>query len=395
MGPKQSREPDIGFLFIGGTHQASHIAPLALSLARRGAAVTAYVTAADADDLIALLADLDPAYHEGIRVVPIVLAPWARVARRLLGGSRLAKPLELLAGRGRMLRHDALVATERTSTLLKRLPGRKPMMIHFPHGAGDRAQGFDPRIALFDHVLVAGPAIRERTLKEGLARPDNCDVVGSIKLAALGDTRRPPPQSPFADDRPIVLYNPHFDTALSSWPMAEAIVDRIVADGRFNLILAPHARLGRRLSATERRRWLDRPVAANLAIDFASPKLSDMTYTKLADIYLGDVSSQVYEFLQRPRPCVFVDAHRTAWQGDPDYRMWTLGDVCASADEVVDALAEARPRHTQYRALQEAEAAATLGPVDPGVPDRAAQVVLDVLASRAGCRDGAGMTLAA
>lgn len=29
-----------------------------------------------------------------------------------------------------------------------------------------------------------------------------------------------------------------------------------------------------------------------------------MTYTPAADIYLGDVSSQSYEFLLDPRPCL-------------------------------------------------------------------------------------------
>ena len=32
-----------------------------------------------------------------------------------------------------------------------------------------------------------------------------------------------------------------------------------------------------------------------------------MTYTKQADIYLGDVSSQVYEFMLKPRPCIFFN----------------------------------------------------------------------------------------
>lgn len=384
MDPQHSRPPDIGFLFIGGMHQAPHIAPLALALARRGAVVTAYTTARDAEPLAALLADLDPAYASRVRIVPIAVPRWARAVRRLLfGRQRLAKPLELIAGRRQMLRHDALVATERTSTLLKRLPGAKPVMVHFPHGAGDRAQGFDRRIALFDHVLVAGPAIMERTLREGLAHPGNIKVVGSIKLAALAAPDRPPPPNPFADTRPVILYNPHFDAALSSWPMAEAIVDRIVADGRFNLIVGPHARLHRRLTAAERRRWDGRRGTANLLIDFESHRLSDMSYTRLADIYLGDISSQVYEFLLRPRPCVFVNAHDAAWWGNPDYRMWTLGDVCTTPGEVMQALAQAQERHARYRGPQEAEAAATLGPIDPGVPDRAAQAMLDALAPTA------------
>ena len=39
-----------------------------------------------------------------------------------------------------------------------------------------------------------------------------------------------------------------------------------------------------------------------------------MAYTQRADIYLGDVSSQVYEFLLNPRPCVFLNPRRFDWR---------------------------------------------------------------------------------
>ena len=52
-----------------------------------------------------------------------------------------------------------------------------------------------------------------------------------------------------------------------------------------------------------------------------------MTYMLAADIYLGDVSSQVYEFLLEPRPCIFLNGHNVAWQNDPYYFHWKLGQV--------------------------------------------------------------------
>ena len=48
----------------------------------------------------------------------------------------------------------------------------------------------------------------------------------------------------------------------------------------------------------------------------------DMTYTDQASVYIGDVSSQVYEFLRRPRPCIFLNFDRTAWQGDENFAHW-------------------------------------------------------------------------
>ncbi len=47
-----------------------------------------------------------------------------------------------------------------------------------------------------------------------------------------------------------------------------------------------------------------------------------MSYTTAADIYLGDVSSQVYEFLYEPRPCLFLNSHEFAWKSDPNFAHW-------------------------------------------------------------------------
>lgn len=51
-----------------------------------------------------------------------------------------------------------------------------------------------------------------------------------------------------------------------------------------------------------------------MIVDLDSPRLVEMTYTLTADIYLGDLSSQLYEFLIRPRPVAFINAHRVDWQ---------------------------------------------------------------------------------
>ena len=367
------RSADIGFLFVGGVHQAMHIAPVALALAGRvGVAVTAYVLPADASALAAMLQKLDAAAAVRVEIVP--MRP--RGVSRLLPG----KVGALVGWRRRLLRHDALVAAERTSTLLKRLPGRRPFMIHIPHGVGDRAQGFEPRIRLFDHVLVAGRGNRERMLAEGLVTPDTCEEAGAVKVSALVNAA-PPPRL-FDDDRPVVLYNPHFDVNLSSWPLAAQLADAIVAEARFNLIVAPHARLGVNLSPDERAAWMDRGARAGVIVDLGSERLSDMTYTRAADIYLGDVSSQVYEFAYRPRPAVFVDAHRAAWRDDPSYRMWTMGEVATDVPGTLAVLAHAQARHAEYVARQTELAADALGVIAPDVPERAADAILACLPAR-------------
>lgn len=371
---------DLGFLFIGGMHQALHMAPVALALARRpGVAITAYVPTADEAALARMFDRLDATAAPAIRIVPMALPWYARLARAMLGGERGAKPVALIAWRRRLLRHDALIAAERTSTLLKAWPGRRPVMIHIPHGAGDRAGGFDPRIRRFDHVLVNGPSVYDRTLAEGLATQARMTIIGSLKLAVLTGPDAPPPPRLFVDDRPVVVYNPHFDTRLSSWALARPLAEAIVADGRFNLIVAPHARLGETLGETERAEWAGLAAHPAVHVDFGSLRLGDMSYTRVADAYLGDVSSQLYEFLYRPRPAVFANAHRVAWAGDGNYRMWTLGEVAETVPDLVAALCRAAERHREFRDAQETAAAAVLGPVDAGVPERAADALLAAL----------------
>lgn len=84
----------------------------------------------------------------------------------------------------------------------------------------------------------------------------------------------------------------------------------------------------------------------------------DLTYTRMADIYLGDVSSQVYEFLfLQPRPCLFLNPNHLNprhWQGKGRniFDFWKTGEVVESMDEFDKALNNAVANHEHYRAEQ-------------------------------------------
>jgi CDP-glycerol glycerophosphotransferase (TagB/SpsB family) len=229
---------------------------------------------------------------------------------------------------------------------------------------------------LFDHVLVAGPKNAERMVAEGVVRADQCSEVGYLKLDLMPRLRAQ--QAPlFGNDRPTVLYNPHFRAELSSLPAARDIVAQFRAQDRFNLVFAPHIRAFENAGARERAAWEALAVDDRILVDLGSDRLLDMSYVVAADIYLGDVSSQVYEFLAAPRPCVFVDAHGVAWQGDPSYAFWSLGDVCRPA-EVMATLAVAAERHATYVERQRAAVAASFGQSD-GAARRAAEHILGLI----------------
>ncbi|MET0986099.1 MAG: hypothetical protein ABW034_11910, partial [Steroidobacteraceae bacterium] len=97
----------------------------------------------------------------------------------------------------------------------------------------------------------------------------------------------------------------------------------------------------------------------NIRIDLGSEQSIDMTYLNAADLYLGDVSSQVAEFVCRPRPCLFLNAHGVEWRGDPNYRCWELGPVIHDVSELNAALARACDTHGEFLHAQQRYVAET------------------------------------
>ena len=378
--------PRVGFLFIGGAHQMLHMAPVAAELARRGGcAVELFVgDAADRDRLADVLRMLDADLP-----IAVLRAPgWLRLACRLRPRKR-HKALRLLANR-RMLREpDMLVTAERTSTVLARLPGPGPMIVHIPHGAGDRAGGFDRRIRLFDHVIAAGAKDRDRMVAEGLVAPERCSVSGYVKLSTMTRLRASRPAAPlfgYAPDaaaRPTILYNPHFARGLGSWP---AFADGVARAAReltgFNLVVAPHVRLAPSLAPRDRERLLALAAPGRVIVDLGSDRSCDMSYTAAADVYVGDVSSQVYEYLHRPGPCVFLNAVGVVDPADPSFASWRFGEVVDDPDDVAAAIARAPALHARYRAEQVAALRRAVGSPDVCAAAEAARIVHELVLAR-------------
>jgi hypothetical protein len=344
--------PRVAFLFNAQAHQVLHGATIAEALAERWQA--------GIDILSPTEVNLDIAYD--------VIAPHLRqlIAFHLVG-SRLAryvaerrgriippKLLTLLAVRRRLNDYDAIALPERTSILLRRLGVNRPRFIHIDHGAGDRAAGFDPRIALFDFALLAGEKQRIRMMAEGLIHPERSAIVGYPKFEAA-DRLRDRDWTPFADDKPIILYNPHFSKELgSAFRHGTDLVTKIIRTGKYNVIIAPHIRMcaNRSGRACAEAIFGHFRIFPNVHLDLGSQRSLDMTYTSLADIYLGDVSSQVYEFLRHPRPCVFVNSHAKPWKYDANYAHWHFGPVIEHPCEIADALLFAIDRQRYYASIQ-------------------------------------------
>ncbi|WP_037499718.1 CDP-glycerol glycerophosphotransferase family protein [Sphingomonas jaspsi] len=351
----------IGYLAFAQAHQHLHWIPGALALARRpGVAVDVlsasranldFIRRFDPDGLLRLRYLPVPHRRDGLFDVP------PRAISALLWHPRLA-------------RYDALVTTETTSSVLKRLPWFKVPMIHLKHGAGDSVVGYNAKHRHFDLTLVNGEKDRERLIEKGLAGPDEIRVVGYAKFEAVG-----PDDQLFPDDRPVALYNAHAKAPGSSWfdhaPEIVAEMERIPG---WNFIVAPHVKLkgGPRPTSS----------APNILIDMGSRRSIDMSYTNRADVYIGDASSQVYEYIRTPRPCIFLNLDRVEWQGVERYSHWAFGQVIDDIAELGPALSHAAALQPDYEAAQRAGLARSLDPSPLPSSQRQADAILDFLARR-------------
>lgn len=342
----------VGFLFNHyAVHQVPHTAPYAFELSRRHPGFEVVVAcASDAElEMAREIAGLYPGHRcrfvrldppPGYRLVDPLVSRWIFARKGLV----LSHNLDFFRGL------DALVAPERHCFNLRTRHGLQDLtMIHARHGAGDREGGFDDRSGVFDLTLLPGQKYVDRLTQLGHLQRGQHVAVGWPKfevVRGLGRGRR----RLFDNDNPTIVYNPHFDQRVSSWaPMGNEVLDFFAVHSEYNLVFAPHVVLFKRRGrhgARLARRHLHLP---NVLIDLGSEASADMTYMLGADVYLGDVSSQVYEFLLEPRPCIFLDGHGVDWEDNPFYAHWSFGQVVADVQsDLKGALERAFTTHPRY-----------------------------------------------
>ncbi|WP_293880130.1 hypothetical protein [Sphingomonas sp.] len=371
----------IGFLF---NHDAGHQVAHSVGILR------AYARANAGDTVVALVApplqgavraglgdarvdwiDFRPGTVAGI-VAPVLdrIAPFSRK-------SALAANLDVIAGL------DALVATERTCLWARRkLGSRAPAFIYIPHGAGDRGVTYHQELAQFDLLLVPGRKYVEAARAAGLIDADNAiGIIGYPKFDTLA--RPSTPDRLFDNDNPVFVYNPHFDPYLSSWyDFGPRLIDWFSGRPDYNLIVAPHVMLFRKrfhwsLEYRTGRLRPDLPASAsapNILVDVDGPRLFDMSYMRAADVYIGDASSQIYEFMTTPRPAYFIDSH-----GVP-IRHWRAGPVATSLAQLAAMLRDFKAAGARFASAQRALLDETFDSSPIPASERAATAIAEFMA---------------
>jgi hypothetical protein len=368
-----ARPIKIGFLYNHEElHQIAHTAPIISPLQQIAPKVQVEVLTSSDSQTEAVI----PHFAPGLDRPPIRQMEAGKLVKaleKLTGGIiPLGRIGGLSANRDMLGTYDALVVPETTTTLLKkRFAMQQPKLIFCPHGAGDRSIGFSHEIRHFDFVLLPGDKTRDRMIAAGVVRPADHAVIGYPKFDAANLA---PPQRFFDNDRPTVVYNPHFDPLLSSWhEFGLQVLDYFVGQDTYNLIFAPHVMLFQRrvLASVEHRKIrFSKEIPGHyyehdhIRIDPGSQHSVDMSYTRSADLYIGDVSSQIYEFIHDPRPAIFLNSHAAKWENDLSYRFWHFGEVVDDMANFGAALERAFPLKEEFRQRQTAAFAQTFS-IDP------------------------------
>ncbi len=368
----------VAFFFLGETLLIPHLYPVVEALAKHsGIDIDLWVSTSVHEKLLAdWSAGLGPAY------IRIRRAPAFRKLSGYEDGRNPPLPPKwrILAGMvPRLVGTPVVVSVEQTSLWIPALaPFLGTRFINIMHGSGTMNSRDDFRRRKAWRMPVPSESEQREFLQRGYAA-SYVPVVGSVKATFRNSTRR---QLQFPQPRPIVMYNPHWQRHRSSWwDWGRGIVQRLVEQDRYNVILAPHQRLVE--GDPELARILGQAAQhPHVHSDIDSFAMVDGSYPAAADIYLGDTSSQVIEFMARPRPCVFLDNKGVAeWQQRPAYEMWQAGEVVTTLDEALPALHRARARHAEFTSAQQQIVQRWLG-ATTGAPERIVEHILEALGNQ-------------
>lgn len=360
----------VAFLYNAQNHHVLHSLPIACELSRVSA--MAVTILARTQDQLELARRLSLLYPDNRLTYEMLDHP--AFLPRFSGASKWAKRLSLVTNRRRLNAFDALVLPERTSLQLKRFGVTRPRYIHTFHGPSGHDRVADSRLREFDLVLAPSARRLDRIAALTASQPGHSAVIGYSKLDLVRRIGQAD-ASLLRNGRPTILYNPHHWPDKSSWPvMGRDVLEHFRDRADFNLIFAPHVRLfdpPARYAAEFR----EFSGFEHLLIDLGSERSIDMTYTLSADIYLGDVSSQVFEFATRPRPCIFLNPRGLAWEQDENFAAWRLGRVVTDLHELDAALATTQQWQPQYEAPQRASAAENFPELGMPAPIRGALAI--------------------
>ena len=117
-----------------------------------------------------------------------------------------------------------------------------------------------------------------------------------------------------------------------------------------------------------------------------APRLLSFIYFTITRIYtyfyLGDVSSQDYEFIgYKTRSCVFLNTHNIPWQGNDNFRMWLNGAVVDRKEDLDSAVRTAIDQFASFEPVRKKIVQETFSTSSTSPAQRAASAIVEFLAA--------------
>lgn len=374
MRPEKKR---IGFLYLDEIHHLYHFISIAVELSKTED--VEILTHPRCHGL--LFESIKKLGGENIKVRRLKTKRFRRFTDKLKNRDLPRKGFWIKKHRKFLLENfDALIFTDYFHHyLLKSRQGEYPKLIKFGHGPPGRAYSYHKDLLDFDAQLLYGQFNYDQFEEMGILGP-NPMTIGFPKIDVVEKDER---KEYFDNQKPRVLYNPHFDPEYTSWDKEGLkVLDYFYNQEDYNLIFAPHLNLFQDLKGNRNLSEIPEKYfkADNMLIDPGSVDSVNMAYTRYADIYLGDVSSQVFEFIIEPRPCIFLNPNNFNYKDNISFRFWKLGEVIPGTEELDKALKNTRHNFEIYKPVQE-EMTAENFYTEKGstASERAAKAIIDFL----------------
>jgi hypothetical protein len=345
LGKKQK----IAFLFLDEIHHVNHFISIAVELSKNHQ--VSILTYPDKHEY--LVDKLKSLEGDAVKIERLKTHPFRALTDALKKRKQPRKGFWFKQNQKYILsKFDALVFTDYIHHKLLKYRGNNssPKFIKIPHGLAGRAYCYKKDLLDYDLHLIFGSWYLEQLENRNLLG-NKTVVIGYPKLDAVKKVTLP---KLFNNDKPIVIYNPHFTPEVSSWHKdGIKVLDFFNSQNDYNLIFAPHINLFNKVGGETETDFLETyKNNKNIFIDTGSVACVEMTYIKLADLYLGDVSSQVSEFIITPRSCVFINTHNVSYKDNPDYPSWQAGEVINDISLLNETLAKASKNFDQYKEIQ-------------------------------------------
>jgi len=342
----------IAFLFINGTHHVYHTLPTAIQAAVRYPDSHIILICGSDHNYKMIRAAIPEPIPDNLEIVG-VKEPF-RFKYLNYKHKQYPLPKEVFRKSLPILKKvDAIIGTSHGLGMYAKDCGLSNVKVIYQcHGCGDRAYSFDPALADFDLILVPNSLYQRRIAAVQGMQKTRIEVVGYPKTDIV--KKRALKESLFNSTNKTFVYCPHWEKELTSYALwGKQLLDYFQRNPQYNLIFAPHILVkhwGHRLKYDTK--LSQYRSASNILIDFKSDALVDMTYLLAADCYIGDISSQIYEFLLlQIRPAIFLNAHGVAWKGNPDYAFWECGMVIDAIEEL-DAACKESLRKNHFSNIQ-------------------------------------------